>query len=82
MDAVRPGPRRGIDDLGDVQVGLCGCFASKSECLVGHLRVHGVSIGVGVDGNRRQAFIATGANDPHGDFASIGDQDFSHSRRL
>ena len=82
MDAVRPGPRRGIDDLGDVQVRLRGCFASKSECLVGHLRVHGVSIGVGVDGNRRQAFIATGANDPHGDFASIGDQDFAHRRRL
>ena len=82
MDAVRPGSRRGIDDLGDVQVRLRGCFASKSECLVGHLRVHGVSIGVGVDGDRRQAFIATGANDPHGDFASIGDQDFSHSRRL
>ena len=42
---------------------------------VGELDVQGVLVGVGVDGDRLDAELLTGADDSDGDFAAIGDED-------
>jgi hypothetical protein len=38
--------------------------------------VHGVAVEVGVDGDRLDTELLTGADDPHGDLSAVGDQDF------
>ena len=48
-----------------------GCFVRKRG-------VQGVAIRVRVDRNGSQLHLLAGADDANGDFAAIGDQDFSY----
>src|SRR5690606_4206091 len=44
--------------------------------LIGHLDVQRVAIGVGIDGNGGDAELLRRFDDPAGDLAAIGDEDF------
>ena len=43
--------------------------------LVGHLDMHGIAIGVRIDGDRGNAHLARRLDDAAGDLATVGDQD-------
>ncbi len=52
-----------------------GCrLASESVGLVCHTNVKGVLVELGVDGDRSDAELAAGPDDPHGDLAAVGDE--------
>ena len=82
VDRVGAGPARGVDDGVDAQVALRGRARADVDRLVGFAHVPRVAIAVGVDGDRRQAHLAARADDPDGDLAAVGDQDFHRSCRL
>ena len=44
--------------------------------LVGLLHMEGVTIGIGIDGDRLDAQFGAGAHDADGDLAPVGDQYF------
>jgi hypothetical protein len=44
--------------------------------LVGHLHERRARIGIGIDGDGLDTHAAGGLDDPAGDFATIGDEDF------
>ena len=44
--------------------------------FIGHLDMQRVFIGVGIDRNRCNTHAFSGFNDPAGDFAAIGDENF------
>ena len=45
--------------------------------LVGQLDVQRVLVGLGIDGDGRDAHLAGGLDDAAGDFAAVGDQDLA-----
>ena len=76
--AVGAGPRGDVDELVDAQVGVGGGVAPERVGLVGQRHVHRVPIGVGVDGDAREAGVTTRPNHADGDLATVGDQNFAH----
>ena len=44
--------------------------------LVGHFDMQRVAVGIGIDGNRRDAHAPGGLDNPAGNFAAIGNQNF------
>ena len=76
MDGVDVGNFGGADEAVDSEVAFeRGRFADANG-FVGHLGVHGVSVGFGVDGDGANVEFSAGSNDAHGDFAAVGDQNF------
>ena len=78
MDGIGAGLHCSVEDLVDDEVGLGCCAAAEGECLIGQLHVQGVSVRVGIHGDRRQPGVAAGSNDPNRDLAAVGDQDGAH----
>ena len=69
-----------LDDLFAGQITLRrGRFADEVG-LVGQADVQRLAVGLGVDDDRRDPQVAAGANQPHRDLTSIGDQDFAKHR--
>ena len=78
------GPRLGggLHDPVDREVGR-GCErGTDPEGLVRHLDVESIAIGVGVDGDRGDAQVATRPGDPDGDLAAVGDQELLLPRHV
>ncbi len=74
VDGVRSrAPRDGEELRGD-EVRLGARRAFERVGLVGELDVPGVAVLVGVDGDRRDAGVARGADDADRDFAAVGDE--------
>lgn len=66
------------DDAFDVQVGTDGAFLHVE--LIGFVRfesVHGKPVLLCVDRDRAELQFGRGAEDPRGDFAAIGDEEFA-----
>ena len=57
-----------------VEIAFGGGRRAKPHRLIGHQRRHGKAVGVGINGDRGDAHFLQRANDAHGDFAAIGDQ--------
>ena len=72
---VGAGATRDGENLLDREVRLGARRPFQGISLVGELRVHGVAILVGVDGDRALSGVAGGADHAHGDLAAIGDED-------
>ena len=64
--------------LVDVQVGVGQALAVQPIGFVGLAHMQGVDIGIGVHGHGGYTVITAGAGDTHGDFTTVGDQDFFH----
>ncbi len=65
----------GGDDLFDHQVAFGGRRRADRDRAIRHSDVERVAVGLRVDGDRFDAQLARGLDDPAGDFAAIGDQD-------
>ena len=77
MDGVRAGATGDGEDLVDLQVGVGAGLTVEGVGLVGELRVHGVTVLVGVDGDRPEAGVAGRPDDANGDLATVGDEDLT-----
>ena len=69
------------DDPGDVQVAVGAGGLADADRPVGQLQVGGVAVGLRVDGDRLDAQLLAGPDDPQGDLAAVGDQDSLEHRR-
>ncbi len=68
------------DDLVDDEIGLRRRGRADGDRLVGHFDMQGVLVGLGIDGDGLDAHAARGLDDPAGDFAAIGDENFFEHR--
>ena len=83
MDRLRAGRPTGFDDLVDLQVALGGRRRADGDGFICHFDVQGVSVGVGIDRDGRNAHPARGLDDAARDLAAIGNQnalEHPHSR--
>ena len=76
VNALRARGLRGRDDPLAPQVAVGRRGAADMHGLIRHGDMLGRSIGIGIDGNRRHPQFAGGLDDPAGDFAAVGDEDF------
>ena len=74
VDGIRPGAVGDLEDGRDVEVGDRR-VGGDAPGLVGETGVQGIVLAVAVDGDRAQAELARGADDAHGDFAAVGDEE-------
>ena len=80
MDRVDIGDLRRADDPVGPQVAVRALRAADADGLVGELDVERLDVGLGIDRQGLDAQLAAGANDPKGDFAAVGDEDFLDHR--
>ncbi len=66
----------GLDDFLDQEIALGRGRRSDEHGLVGHLDMQRIAIGFGIDGDGLDTHLAGGLDDPAGDLAAIGDQNF------
>jgi hypothetical protein len=74
MDRLSPMTPGGVDDLLDAQVTFQRRRRSQMGRLVRHPHGERGPVGIGEDCNTRDSRLAQRPDDPHRDFASIGDQ--------
>lgn len=63
------------DDLRNVQVRVGGAFALERKRFVGEVDVERIAVRIRVDGDRTDAAVAAGADDPHRNLAAVGYKD-------
>ena len=80
MDRLGAGLLAGGDDLLDGKVGFGRGRRPDRDRLVGHLDVQRVLVGFRIDRDGRNPQPPRGLDDPAGDLAAIGDQDFAEHR--
>ena len=73
--ASAPVVARGVDDRVDAQVALRRRRRPDADRAVRQPDVQRVGVGVAVDGDGLHPRVVTGADDPDGDLAAVGDQD-------
>ena len=76
MDRVGAGAARDVEDRVDVEIAAGGLVRPEVEGLMRLAHVARGAIAVGIDGDGRQPHLAARANDPDGDLAAVGDEDF------
>ena len=76
MHGLRARRLAGLDDLFGDEIALRGRRRADMHRLVGHLDMHGVAIGIRIDGDSRDAHLPRRLDDAAGDLATIGDQYF------
>ncbi|MNT40306.1 hypothetical protein D3C72_1766130 [compost metagenome] len=82
VHGVRATAARYGQEFVDIQIGIRRTIAVQAIGLVGHARVQRVEIGVRIDGYGFHAVVGAGTDDADGDFATVGNQDFLHGRRV
>ena len=75
MNRLGAGQLRRFDDPVAAQIALARRRRPDEHRFVGLAHVRRARVGVGVDGDRRDAQLAAGADDPQRDLAAVGDQD-------
>ena len=80
MHRLGAGLLAGGDDLVDHEIGLRRRRRPDGDRFVGHLDMQRVLVGLGIDGDGLDAHAARRLDDPAGDFAAVGDQDFLEHR--
>ena len=81
MDGVHLGLLGHGEDLVDVKIRLGRSGAVEGVGLVGQLHEEIVGIGVGIDGDAGLPGVTCGADDSHGDLATVRDEDASNDFR-
>src|ERR1700674_239769 len=76
MDGVAAGAAGDVDELVDAEIAFARGRGAEGVGFVGEADVEGGAVGFAEDRDRADAEFAAGAEDAHGDFAAIGDQDF------
>ncbi len=76
MHGVGAGDLAGREQGGNVEVAVARRRRPDAHALVGETHMHGIGVGGGVHGDRRNAELLAGAQDAQRDLAAIGDQDF------
>ena len=74
VDGLGPGLLGRGDDLGGVEIGLGRGRGADPDRLVGHVHMEGITVGVGIDGDRRDAEPPRRFHDAAGDFTPIGNE--------
>ena len=64
------------DRFVDAEITFAGRRGADEVGFVGEADMEGGAVGFAEDGDGADAEFAAGAEDAHGDFAAIGDQDF------
>ncbi|MNR27163.1 hypothetical protein D3C85_1444230 [compost metagenome] len=86
MDRIGPRGFQGCEQCFDVQVTFVGAGGTEQVHLVGHARSLGVEVRFAARGNGGDTQCFGGADNPHGNLATVGDQQFtnalSHDRAL
>ena len=77
MDRVHVGDFGGADHLRDVQIAFAAARRTDADGFVGEADVQREAIGFGIDGDGLDAEFPARGEDAQGDFAAIGDQNFS-----
>ena len=77
MNRVHVGNFRGADHLRNVQVAFAAARRTDANGLIGEPHVQRVAVRFRIDGDGANAEFLAGAQDAQGDFAAIGDQNFS-----
>ena len=77
VHCVGPGGFQGAQQGLDIQVAFVGAGRAEQVHFVGHARGLGVEVRLTARGNGWNAQFLGGADNPHGDFATVGDQQFS-----
>ena len=76
MDAVDVGDLGRAHDGGNVQVALLGLGAADADRFIRELDVQALPVGLGVDRHGADVHLLAGADDPDGNLAAVGHQDF------
>ncbi len=76
MHRVGARPARDVEDRVDVEVAAGRLVRTEVEGLMRLAHVARGAVAVGIDGDGRQPQFAARANDPNGDLAAVGDEDF------
>src|SRR5690606_21897602 len=66
----------GRDQRGHVQIAVAPRGGPDADGFIGQAHVLGLAVGLGMHDHGLDAQFAAGTQDPKGDFAAIGDQDF------
>src|ERR1700759_4308833 len=74
MNRVRGGDLGCADDVRNCEVALRSLRWTDAHRLIGEAHVQRARVGLGVNGHGLNAELFAGANDPHCDFAAVGDQ--------
>ena len=75
VDGLGAGHLGGADQAIDPQIALGGGGRANADLVVGQVEIGRAAVGFAEDGHGFDAQIVTGADDPQGDFASIGNED-------
>src|SRR5580693_3851547 len=67
----------GADNLRDVEVAFAAARRPDADGFIGEADVQGIAVGFGVDCDGLDAQFPAGGKDAQGDFAAIGNQNFS-----
>ncbi len=76
MDGVGPAAARRLQDRLRVEVRLCGLRRADVVRLVRPPHVGRGAVRRAVDGDRVEALLVTGAQDPHGNLPTVGNENF------
>ncbi len=76
MDRIDARAVRRVHQGVDVEIALRGGRRAEPHGFIRRLHMQGIAVGIGIDGHRADAHLPRRADDPAGDLAAIGDQDF------
>ena len=83
MNRIHVADLRGADDPVDLQIRLRARRRPDADGLVRELHMERIHIRLGIHGQRFDAEFLAGADDPEGDLAAVGDEDFlEHELRV
>jgi hypothetical protein len=78
MNSFSAAPAGDLQDSVAAEIGIHrGCWA-EAVCLVGVQHVERGAVGVGIDGDRRDAELTAGTDEAECDLAAIGDEDLAY----
>ena len=72
MDGLCPDAQGRGDHCIDVEIAVGGGARAYVDCLVSEADVEGVTVGVRVDSDGRDAHVPASAHDAYGDLAAVG----------
>jgi hypothetical protein len=80
MNGVHVGDFRGADYVGDVQITFAAARRPDAHGFIGKAHVQRIPVGLRIDGDRLDSQLLARADDPQGDLAAVGYQNFVEHR--
>ena len=82
MDSFRAVVSRSPKDVFDIEIALAGGRRPDMRSFICHADMERCAVRIGIHGDARDASLPKGTNDPDGDLAAIGNQDFAEAHAL